>query len=415
MNTTATPESPDLLADQPAEPATKIVEYSATTAALAELRQRMATVVYDVTSNKGLDAAKRDRRELVSLRTSLELKRKEITAPALERTRLIKSEADRIEAAIKALEEPIDKQIKAEEARREAEKEAKAAAERQRVAAIHAKIDGFRRAVSDATGKTSAEIAALRNTLAATRCDEAWPAQFEEFAADAKGARDSAVIGLADLQDRVARQEAEAAQIEADRKELAELKRLEDERKKREAQAQAAEAARVAAERAEADRLAAVERERLAAIAKQEREEAEQAAAAERAEKLASLQAELDALAAERAELQRQKRLAREAEEAREHAERARLDALAREEQARQDAEREAAAAHQAIMAVAMTASAATPPRTPDAPPAVEVINAVAERFDVTFGAAASWVLDIDRAEVERLMVVSDEQFEVAA
>lgn len=317
------------------EPATKIAEYNETAAQLAALRQRMEAVVYDVTTAKGLDAAKKDRAELRTLRTGLEAKRKAIKEPALEHCRLIDAEAKRITGEISALEDPIDAQIKAEEARREAEKQAKVEAERKRVAAIHAKIDGFRRAVSDATGKTSVQIAEIRNTLAATRFDEAWPAQFEEFADEAKAARDSAVIGLADLQDRVARQEAEAAQIEADRRELAELKRREEEQAQREAQARAEREAREKAEREERERAEAAARAAREAEERRQREEADRAAAAARAEEEKRIQAGRDRLAAERAEFERQQRAARDAEEERQRAERRRQEQAAQAERDR--------------------------------------------------------------------------------
>lgn len=292
---------------------TRIAEYSATAAALAELRGRLAGVVYDITTTKGLDSARRDRRELVTLRTSLEAKRKELKAPALERAKLIDTEAKRIEGEIVALESPIDQQIKAEERRREDEKRALEEAERRRVAAIQAGIDVFRRAVAECTGMTSTQIAERRNEIATTRFDEVWPAQFAEFADDAKAARDSAVIALADLQDRVARQEAEAAQIARDRAELEALRA-----------AQAEAAAREAAARAERDRQ---EREARAAREREERA-AREAEEARHREELAKREAEL--------------RAEREAHERRMAEEQARLDAE-REALARQRAEAEAA------------------------------------------------------------------------
>lgn len=323
----------------------RLVEYNETEAALAALRHRMANVVHDVTTTKGLDAARRDRRELVTLRASLESKRKELKAPALERARLIDAEAKRIEGEIVALEEPIDAQIRKEEARREAEKLAKIEAERRRVETIQAAIDVYRRAVADCAGMTSAQIAARRNEIAATRFDEVWPAQFAEFANDAKAARDSAVIALADLQDRVARQEAEAEQIARDRAELEELKR---------AQAAAAareEAARRAREeeerRARESREAEERRQREAAEAqaRAEREAEERAAAERRAAEDARLKAEADRLAAERAAFERQQREAEEAErrrrEQREAEERAVAEAQRKAEEERQRAERE--------------------------------------------------------------------------
>ncbi len=68
---------------------TKIAEYSPTAAALAKLRQRFSNIAFDLSTTKGDKEARAARLELVRLRTSLEAKRKELKAPALERSRLI--------------------------------------------------------------------------------------------------------------------------------------------------------------------------------------------------------------------------------------------------------------------------------------------------------------------------------------
>ena len=96
----------------PAEATAAIAEYSPTEAALAELQERFGGVVWDLTTVKGNADARAARRELVTLRTNLEAKRKALKAPALEYAKRIDSEAKRIAAAIGAVEEPIDAQIK---------------------------------------------------------------------------------------------------------------------------------------------------------------------------------------------------------------------------------------------------------------------------------------------------------------
>ena len=87
---------------------TSIAEYSPTAAGLADLAHRFKNVVFDVSTTKGDKEARAARLELVRLRTGLEAKRKELKAPALERSRLIDAEAKRITDAILLLEEPID-------------------------------------------------------------------------------------------------------------------------------------------------------------------------------------------------------------------------------------------------------------------------------------------------------------------
>ena len=68
MSTLAEPEVPT------AAPSA-VVEYSATEAALADLRSRYQNVVFDVATTKGDKAARAARLELVTLRTTLEKKR----------------------------------------------------------------------------------------------------------------------------------------------------------------------------------------------------------------------------------------------------------------------------------------------------------------------------------------------------
>lgn len=279
---------------------TPIAEYSETAAAIADLRQRHEGVVYDVTVPKQMKLAKEARAELRTLRTSLEKKRVEIKAPALERCRLIDSEAKRITAELVSLEEPIDVQIKAEEARAETVRLEKLEAERLRVEAVQKKIQAIRDVPASLVGKPSVIIAGQLANLKATVLDEA------ELGADYLTATDALAAAVARVQDLLAAQkdaEAEQAKIKAEREEL-ERVRAENERLQREADE------RAAADRAEADRLAQVERDRIAA---------EQRAKDE----------------AERAERQRQEDEAR--------AQREEQERIEREEQARRRAEQEAA------------------------------------------------------------------------
>ncbi len=117
------------------EVTTTIEEYSKTNAALAVLRQRYEQATYDVTTKAGLAEAVKARAELRGYRVELEKIRVRLKAPALKRTQEIDSEARRITAALTALEDPIDAQIKAEETRKENERLAAERAEQERIAA----------------------------------------------------------------------------------------------------------------------------------------------------------------------------------------------------------------------------------------------------------------------------------------
>lgn len=287
---------------------TQIAEYSDTAAGLAELRQRYQGVVYDVTVPKEMKAAKEARAEIRGLRTGLEKTRVEIKAPALERCRLIDAEAKRITAELVALEEPIDVQIKAEEARKQAEELERLEAERLRVEGIAKAIEEIRNVPGGLIGKPAVII---EGQLAKLREQTIDPEFFAERSREAEDAL-AATISRVEQQLRDQRaHEDEQKRIAADRAEL-ERVRAENERLQREADERAAE------ERAEADRKAQAERDRLAAEqrerdgaerAERQRKEDEERAAREEQERIEREEAET-ALAAERArQAAEQKRL----------------------------------------------------------------------------------------------------------
>jgi colicin import membrane protein len=305
---------------------TKIVEYSSTAAALAELRQRFGNIAFDLTTTKGDKEARGARLELVRLRTSLEAKRKELKAPALERSRLIDDEAKRITSAILELETPIDQQIQAAEQKKEAERLAKIEAERQRVATLRARIESITSVALRAVGKPAAEVEAKIKLLVGITIGP----DYAEFKAEAEAAHADTLAKLRDMHAAALAAEAEAARLAEERAELERLRAEQAERERVERERMATEQARIAAEqRAEAERLEALareQRERLAAeeaAAKAEREAADRAAAAERAE---------------------QDRIAREAREA----EQRRLDEQAAELRRQQESAEAERAAHQA-------------------------------------------------------------------
>jgi colicin import membrane protein len=294
----------------------KIVEYTETAAAIAVLREKYCTV-FDVTTSKGMDEAKKARAEVRSYRVSLEKVRKEIKAPALERSRLIDEEAKRITAELQAIEEPIDEQIKAEERRKEEEKAAKARAEAARLAGIAAKVSALRNLVS-LVANQPAEI--IENELDKAQTLELLEADYQEFMPDALEALTDARNDLqAALNTRLlyeaeqarikAEQEAEAARMKAEREELARLRELE------------------AARQAEQARIEAEARQEEEARLKAERE-------AQEAELKAKREAMEEELKAQREEQARQEQIARQIREAEE----ARLK-TEREEQARKDEE----------------------------------------------------------------------------
>lgn len=312
-----------------------IAAYSPVAAGLADLRHRFDGVVFDVSTAKGDKEARGFRKELVTLRTTLESKRKELKAPALAYAKRIDDEAKAITLEILSLEEPIDAQIKAEEARKEAEKAAKAEAERVRVATHHAVIQYIRGIPADVASADSKTIKAELDQLFELEITSS----LEEFRVQAQTAKEETLAKLRDMHDSAvaaeaeqarikAEQEAEAARIAAERAELAKL-RAEQEAREREAAA-----ARAEQERKDREAREAVEREQAAKLA------AERAAQAEELRKQREAQeAELRAQREAQAKAAAEAAEARRAEEARLAAERAQL----RRQQEEAEAQRRAA------------------------------------------------------------------------
>ncbi len=330
-----------------------IAAYSPVAAGLAELRHRFDGVVFDVSTTKGEKEARGFRKELVTLRTTLESKRKELKAPALAYAKRIDDEAKTITAALLELEEPIDAQIKAEEARKEAERAAKAEAERQRIARHQAVILYLRGIPADVASASADKVLAALNELEALDITSS----LEEFQGQAQQTKDESLAKLREMHAAAVAHEAEQARIKAE---------------------QEAEAARIAAERAELARLRAeaAERERAAREARAEEERAQAAKlAAEREAQEAELRAareaqerELAAQRAAQAKAEAEARAAREAEEQRLAAERAEL----RRQQ--EEAEAQRRAAEEAKHAADMKARNAAP-----APAMLAALRQIAE------------------------------------
>lgn len=271
---------------------TEIVELNQTAAGLAEIRRQLEGATFDCTTTEGDKAARETRRALVSLRTTLEAKRKELKAPHLNACQEIDAEAKRITGEIVALETPIDKQIKAEEARREAIRQERARQEAERIQAINDAIEKIRkRPLLYVSAPVDVVRGALRDTVAEDL------AEFDEtHKPRAEAAKDEAIDALTKILDE---------RLEADRREreqAAERERLDAERaelaRQREEQAAAQRKADAEAQ-AERDRLAAEQR------AEQERQDAERRAQQRREdeERAARQKAEDEAREAERIRL----------------------------------------------------------------------------------------------------------------
>lgn len=287
---------------------TALVEFDRVAAGLAQLEKNYAGVVYDVEEPRGLEHAKAARVALRTPRYEVERIRKSAKAPLLAIGKKLDTEAARITSEIMKLEDPIDQQIKTEEWRKGAEKQAAIAAEARRQADIQTRIAAIRNRASIGTA-SSAQIDQERADLANLPIDESF-AEFQQQATDAKGAT---LNTLEQLHAAAVAREAEAERIKAERVELARLRAEQEQR-------DVAERARLAEE----DRLARAQRD--AANAQQEaanRAERERIAEESRLAREAQA-AETERLARERAAFERQLAETRAAQDA--------VDAKAREE-----------------------------------------------------------------------------------
>ena len=276
---------------------TQIAEYSPTEAALHDLRTKYASVVFDVRDSKQMNEAKKARAEIRGYRTTLEAKRVEIKAPALERCRLIDAEAKRITSELIKLETPIDEQIKAEEKRKEDEGKAKEEAERQRVEGIRARIKKIDQFAMQLIGESAATI---KTYLEKLRAMEIKPSLLEEFLEEAVAVKADAVKKLEKLLEDQEKAEAfateqaalraqEQARLEAERAELSKLRTAQE------------EANRAARAQIEAEQAAAkAERDRLDREALEKREKEELAARAQAEALHAEVRAQQQVIEAER-------------------------------------------------------------------------------------------------------------------
>jgi hypothetical protein len=248
-----------------------LVQYSKTEAALAALREKYTGATFDLTTTKGDKEARAARLELTTLRTSLEKRRKEFKAPALEFGKKIDAEAARITGEIEALEQPIDAQIRADENRRAAEKAERERIERDRIAAHQNRLNVIRACVGRAQGLPSARIANGIEQVEAMPTDAA---TWEEFAGEAEATKAETLAAMRTMFEAAKAREDEEARVEQQRLEnerqaaenRAAAERLAEQQRELEAKAASIKAEQDAIDAHRAEQLAEAERKTQAAI-----------------------------------------------------------------------------------------------------------------------------------------------------
>lgn len=236
-----------------------------------ELAEQYRNVAFDVSTTKGLEAAKKARLALrEEARYPLQKLRDARSKVLGTMQRQANASADALIAEIEGYEKPIDEQITAEETRKENERKDREAAEQRRIDAHLSAIRAISSMATEAAGFDSAELVERIAAVEAVVAGDS----YQEFQGQAQQAKDEA---LRQLQGMLVAARAEEAELEETRRQQAALAAAQQELEAtRRAQA---EQSRILAEREAA--LADKERQQQAeaqsmARAKQERADAVQ-------------------------------------------------------------------------------------------------------------------------------------------
>jgi hypothetical protein len=254
---------------------THVGAFDQISAGIAEIAARhpLDVIVGDIASTKGMARAVESRAAWRDPRIRVEKARKAAKAPLLDLGRTIDAFAAGIEARLRLGEEHYDRQIKAEEARKAAERAERERIDRLRIERHERAIDEIRARAMLAASRPADEVAQMVAKLEQQEIDaEAW----EEFADRARVARRLALDIMRAAHASAVLREAEEARRAAERAE-----------QERQAQALAAQQRALAEQQAELARQraeieqqrAAIEAERLAreAAAQQAAQQAAQA------------------------------------------------------------------------------------------------------------------------------------------
>lgn len=261
-----------------------VTEYNQTAAALAELKEKYGSEVPQVETKQGYDRAKAIASECRGIRVALENKRKEIKGPALAFGKMIDSQAKLIKEEIESIEQPF---LNAYREQDEIKK--------QRKIAFEQKLIDIKELPNLTFGKSPEMIEEMIDDLAAVSIDKE---TFGHKLEDAQAWIPSILEQLSLAHAKAIEEKLEQERIEAERKELEELRALkaqqEEQERQRQLEEEQKEQARLQAER---DAKLAQEAEQRAKAEMQEQLERQQREAEQaklRAEEQAK-QAELDA------------------------------------------------------------------------------------------------------------------------
>lgn len=286
-----------------------LAEFDAVEAGLQDLEKKYKNVVFDVSTPKGMDEAKKARAAIREPRYAIQNAVTEAKRPLEAMKKALAARGEQIIARIEPLETPIDTQIKNREKEIEDAKEAERQREAEAAAKVTAAIQAMHEAMADAIGQPVEVIDAKLEQVGAVVVDLD---TFGDRTGEAEQTKTRALEALKNLREqRVAfdAQQAETARLAAEQKERD--AKAEQERK---------------------DRDAAEERERQERKAKQDKEDAD------RRERLDREERELNE---RRAKLDAEEKAARDARKAKEDAERKEREDREQAERDRKDREAE--------------------------------------------------------------------------
>ena len=197
---------------------TQIVEYDITAAAIEEMKKQYGGMkITDAISEKAVREA---RTLVVSKRTAIEKKRKELKASALQWGRKIDDEAKRITALLLSLEEELKAEIEIVDNERKAKKAEKDRIEQERIDGIQIKIEAIKEKGLTTINLSSDDVTALCDEILAIQITEE---VYQEFAEQAKAAKLATLSALDDIYNDKVIQEKEAAERKA---EIAKIEKL---------------------------------------------------------------------------------------------------------------------------------------------------------------------------------------------
>lgn len=198
-----------------------VTELRPIAAAIADLSTRYKGLVFDCQSSTGLIAARAARDTLIETRQTLELARKKAKARIKELGQRVEVDAEEFTAQIKALEDPIVEQIRAETARLEAEREKKRQEKEAAAKALQLRVDAIKGAAMRFIEAPAADVQAELTRITALD----FPGDTEEAFLALMAARREAMTALSLLHQSAVSRETRAKQDEIDQRELEEFRR----------------------------------------------------------------------------------------------------------------------------------------------------------------------------------------------